>query len=206
MRTLAKREQADHIPRERFQRQAALLARRSVNARYDLEPSGQNHCCADKTFQGELMKTTFPKALFGCIALAGSVALVSGCGSAPGSAAAGMVAAERVVLTGASEVPPVATTAAGSGTVTIRPDHTVSVIIAVAGMTATAAHIHEGAAGANGPVIVPLTKTGDNTFAAPDGAKLTDSQYASYKAGNLYVNVHSAQYPGGEIRSQIKPN
>ena len=111
---------------------------------------------------------------------------------------------EKVVLTGLNEVPPVATTAAGSGTVTINPDRTVTVIIAVAGMTATAAHIHEGAPGTNGPVIVPLGKTGDNTFAAPDGAKLTESQYASYKAGNLYINVHSANHPSGEIRAQLK--
>jgi len=70
-------------------------------------------------------------------------------------------------------------------------------------MTATAAHIHEGAAGANGPVIVPFTKISDNVFVAPESARLTDAQYASYKAGNLYVNVHSAKNPGGEIRAQI---
>ena len=68
-------------------------------------------------------------------------------------------------------------------------------------MTATASHIHEGAPGTNGPVIVPFTKTGDNTFASAEGAKLTESQYASYKAGNLYVNVHSAAHPVGEIRA-----
>ena len=61
--------------------------------------------------------------------------------------------------------------------------------------------IHEGAAGANGPVIVPFTKTGDNTFTAPEGAKPTESQYASYRAGNLYVNVHSAKNPSGEVRA-----
>jgi hypothetical protein len=52
---------------------------------------------------------------------------------------------------------------------------------------------------------VPFTKTADNTFVAPDGAKLTDAQYDAYKAGGLYVNVHSAAYPGGEIRGQLKP-
>jgi hypothetical protein len=94
----------------------------------------------------------------------------------------------------------------GTATVTINPDRTVSVKVAVTGMTATASHIHEGAPGTNGPVIVPFTKTGDNTFASSDGAKLTESQYASYKAGNLYVNVHSAAHPVGELRAPIKGN
>jgi hypothetical protein len=113
---------------------------------------------------------------------------------------------QQIVLSGSNEVPAVTTSASGTGSVTINPDHTVTASITVTGMTPTASHIHEGAAGANGPVIVPFTKTGDNTFAAPAGAKLTDSQYASYKAGNLYVNVHSAQHPGGEIRAQLKGN
>jgi len=112
---------------------------------------------------------------------------------------------QTVTLSGANEVPPVTTSATGTATVTIRPDHTVSVTESVSGMTATASHIHQGAAGANGPVIVPFTKTGDNTFAAPDGAKLTDAQYDAFKAGSLYVNVHSAAHPGGEIRAQLKP-
>jgi hypothetical protein len=111
---------------------------------------------------------------------------------------------QTLTLSGANEVPPVASTASGSATVTINPDRSVAVKVSVSGMNATASHIHEGAAGANGPVIVPFTKTGDNTFASADGAKLTESQYAAYKAGNLYVNVHSAAHPGGEIRAQIK--
>ena len=118
----------------------------------------------------------------------------------------GMSSEQHVTLTGASEVPPVSTSASGSGTVTINPDRSVSVKISVTGMTATASHIHQGAAGTNGPVIVPFTKTGDNTFAAPEGAKLTEAQYAAYKAGDLYVNVHSAAHPGGEIRAQLKGN
>ena len=43
-------------------------------------------------------------------------------------------------------------------------------------------------------------------IAAAEGAKLTEAQYESYKAGKLYVNVHSARNPGGEIRGQLKGN
>jgi len=103
-------------------------------------------------------------------------------------------------------VPAVATSATGNATVDIKADRTVTASVTVTGMTATASHIHEGAAGTNGPVIVPFVKTGDNTFAAAEGAKLTEAQYESYKAGKLYVNVHSAKNPGGEIRGQLKGN
>jgi hypothetical protein len=113
---------------------------------------------------------------------------------------------QTLTLTGANEVPPVTTSATGTATVTINPDRSVAVKVNVSGMTATASHIHEGAPGTNGPVIVPFTKTGDNTFASSEGAKLTESQYASYKAGNLYVNVHSAAHPIGAIRAPIKGN
>src|SRR5450830_716780 len=67
------------------------------------------------------------------------------------------------------------------------------------------AHIHTGVAGANGPVIVGLTKNGDNGWTVPAGAKFSDEQYAAYLAGGLYVNVHSAAHPGGEIRGQLLP-
>jgi hypothetical protein len=111
---------------------------------------------------------------------------------------------EKVTLSGANEVPPVTTSATGTGTVKVTPERDVTAKVNVTGMTATAAHIHQGAAGTNGPVIVPFTKTGDNEFSAPAGAKMTETQYAAYKAGNTYVNVHSAKHPGGEIRAQLK--
>jgi hypothetical protein len=110
-----------------------------------------------------------------------------------------------VTLTGANEVPGNDSSAAGSGTVKVADDHSVTADITVTGMTATAAHIHQGAKGANGPVVVPFTKAGDNHFVSAPGAKLTDAQYEAYKAGNLYVNVHSAAHPGGEVRAQLAP-
>jgi hypothetical protein len=111
--------------------------------------------------------------------------------------------AEAVTLTGASEVPPVTSGAKGSGTVNVKADCTVTAKITVTGMTATAAHIHEGKAGANGGVAVPLAKTADNTFEAAPGAKMTDAQCAAYKAGGTYVNVHSEAHKGGEVRAQL---
>lgn len=135
------------------------------------------------------------------LAVVGALGIVAGCATQMGEP----MYTQTVALSGANEVPPVTTPASGTATVTIRPDHTVSVKVSATGMSATASHIHQGAASANGPVIVPFTKTADNTFVAPDGAKLTDAQYDAYKAGGLYVNVHSAAYPGGEIRGQLKP-
>lgn len=110
----------------------------------------------------------------------------------------------KVTLSGSQEVPPVTTSASGTGTVTVAPDLTVTVAISTTGITATAAHIHMAPAGQNGPVIVPFVRNGD-TWAAAPGAKLTEAQFAAFKAGNTYVNVHSAANPGGEIRAQIKP-
>lgn len=117
----------------------------------------------------------------------------------------------KVKLTGDQEVPPVKTAASGSGSFVISSDKSVSGSITTSGIEGTAAHIHDSNPGQtmcgakNGPVIVPLTKGPDNTWSAPAGAKLTDAQYASYRAGNLYVNVHSAANKGGEICAPLKP-
>lgn len=108
-----------------------------------------------------------------------------------------------ITLKGASEVPPVTTSAKGKGKITVLPDHTVSGSIKTTGIDSTMAHIHEAAIGKNGPPIITLEKTGNDSFVVPADAKLTDEQYTSYMAGNLYVNVHSAQHPNGEIRAQL---
>ena len=110
-----------------------------------------------------------------------------------------------VKLSGDQEVPPVKTSATGNGTLTVNDDKTVSGSVTTSGINGVAAHIHNGAPGKNGPVAVPLTKDGDNTWTVGPGAKLTDAQFADFKAGNLYVNVHSAAHKDGEIRGQLKP-
>ena len=111
----------------------------------------------------------------------------------------------KVMLSGDHEVPAVKTKATGSGTITVNADMSVSGSVTTTGIAGTGAHIHMGAAGKNGPVAVPLDKSGDNAWSVKAGAKLTDDQYKAYKAGDLYVNVHSAENKGGEIRGQLKP-
>ncbi len=112
-------------------------------------------------------------------------------------------AALNVALSGANEVPPVKTAATGKGTITVGDDGSVSGSVTTTGVQGLAAHIHTGAADKNGPVIIPLTKDGD-TYKVPAGAKLTPDQMKAFKAGELYVNVHSADNKGGEIRAQLK--
>ena len=95
-----------------------------------------------------------------------AIVFVTGC-SQMGARMDKAASAAGVTLTGAQEVPPVNTRASGVSSI----------------VNATAAHIHMAPAGQNGPVIIPLNKTGDNS----------------------YVYVHSAANPGGEIRLQLKP-
>jgi hypothetical protein len=116
----------------------------------------------------------------------------------PGSGAVG------VTLSGAEEVPPVSTSGSGSGSFRVAEDGTVSGSVTTKGVPGTMAHIHQGAKGQNGPVIVPLTKNGD-TYSVPAGRKLTADQLKAFKAGNTYVNVHTAKHKGGEVRGQLVP-
>ncbi|HJS38966.1 MAG TPA: CHRD domain-containing protein [Burkholderiales bacterium] len=145
------------------------------------------------------------KSTAGAWAVAAAIAL-AGCADMqskmpdwmPGSGAV------SVSLSGAEEVPPVKTSATGSGSFRVAEDGTITGSVTTKDVAGTAAHIHLGAKGRNGPVIVPLTKNGD-TYSVPAGRKLTESQLKAFKQGELYVNVHSARYKGGEVRAQIQP-
>lgn len=119
-------------------------------------------------------------------------------------------------LTGAQENPAVATAATGQGTAVISADGSaITYIVTYSGLSGTvnAAHIHPGAAGSNGGVILPLTvgpspMTGTLTAAdfAASGSVTTFAQaVAAIRAGTTYFNLHTSANPGGEIRGQIMP-
>jgi hypothetical protein len=108
-------------------------------------------------------------------------------------------------LSGNHEVPPVDTMAAGTASVSVMPDMSVGGSVTTSGIKASMAHIHIGKTGTNGPVIIPLTRSADNLWSVPAGSKLNEAQYQAYKAGELYINVHSPEHKGGEIRGQLQP-
>jgi hypothetical protein len=150
---------------------------------------------------GEIMKRTM-----GWLLAAAAALMLAACSGMRDTMPAWMPgsSAVNVKLTGAEEVPPVSTQGSGSGTFRVAEDGTVTGSVTTKGVPGMAAHIHQGAKGQNGPVIVPLTKSGD-TYSVPAGRKLTDAQVQAFKAGNLYVNVHTPANKGGEVRGQLQP-
>ncbi len=70
--------------------------------------------------------------------------------------------------------------------------------------TATAAHIHEGRPGQNGPVVVNLAPPADGSAA---GCVTADAQTVAEILADphdYYVNVHNAEHPGGAVRGQLR--
>lgn len=140
------------------------------------------------------------------VAAAAAALTLTGCAQVRGTLPAWVPGsnAVSVKLSGAEEVPPVNVAGSGSGSFRLAEDGTVTGSVTTKGVAGTAAHIHLGAKGRNGPVIVPLNKKGD-TYSVPVGRKLTASQVKAWKEGELYVNVHTARHKGGEVRGQIQP-
>lgn len=109
-------------------------------------------------------------------------------------------------LVGSSEVPPNPSGATGTGTLSVdTATRAMTATVTTAGIAGTDAHIHMGAVGVSGPIIFPLTQTAPGSGVWSTTATLTDAQLASLRAGDYYFNVHSAAYPAGEIRGQIRP-
>ena len=111
----------------------------------------------------------------------------------------------RDLLDGSQSVPAVETVATGVGYTTVNEDDgTITANVRTADITATAAHIHQGAAeeGA-GAIIIGLTQDGTDTDFWSATGTLSSSQLGAYKANETYFNIHSDAEPAGEIRSQI---
>lgn len=108
----------------------------------------------------------------------------------------------KATINGASEVPANASTATGTATLTFNTVTKVfSITVNYTGLTATNSHIHKGAAGVSGSVIFPFSPfTSPITYTS---AALDATQEADLNANLYYVNVHSAAFPGGEIRGQL---
>jgi len=112
-----------------------------------------------------------------------------------------------VTLNGASEVPPVTTTASGSASLTLVGNQLLYTVN-YSGLTgpAIASHIHGPApSGSNAPVIVPFVTPTGTSGSISGTTNLTPTQVAYLLSGQTYVNVHSTTNQGGEIRGQINP-
>ncbi|HEY0822357.1 MAG TPA: CHRD domain-containing protein [Ramlibacter sp.] len=110
-------------------------------------------------------------------------------------------------LTGAQEVPPVATTASGSADVRYNTGtNMLSWSVAHSGLSGpiTGAHIHGPAGpGQNAGVVIPFTNLNAATITGE--ARITPEQLAQLASGQWYVNLHTQRHPGGEIRGQLRP-
>ncbi|HUJ27978.1 MAG TPA: CHRD domain-containing protein [Myxococcales bacterium] len=141
---------------------------------------------------------------------AGMLATLAACGGSSSSFSAN--------LDGASEVPATGAAATAAAAITVNGS-TVSYKVTFSNLSGnpTMSHIHVGASGVNGGVAVPFSGlpastsgTFEGTFAAADvlaagavGAGSLDDLMAQMRAGNTYVNIHTAAHPGGEIRGQL---
>lgn len=114
-----------------------------------------------------------------------------------------------VPINGSQEVPPVATAGTGLGDITVNTaTGAISGTVSFTGLSTatTAGHIHVGAAGVNGPVIVPLVGglgVTAGTMSVPPGSVLLADQLAALRTNGLYINIHTSANLGGEIRGQI---
>jgi len=115
-------------------------------------------------------------------------------------------------LDGAHEVPAHVTNGTGTGVVIVTDEATGAAKISLdfSGLTspANAAHIHGPAPeGVNAPVLFPITVPASTKGTANDvNITMTPTQLQQLKDGLFYFNVHSTNFPNGEIRGQIKFN
>jgi hypothetical protein len=110
-------------------------------------------------------------------------------------------------LSGRQEVPPVMTDAAGTSALTLELDSLqFNFHVNTTNLDhASDAHIHDGFAGTNGPVLVPLQQDPMDPAHWSASGLWEQEELEKLMAGALYVNVHSPEHPPGEIRAQLEP-
>jgi hypothetical protein len=110
----------------------------------------------------------------------------------------------NIEINGKEEVPPNNSTA--SGTFDGTYDKTTKILtytLEFSGITPTNMHFHNAEKGENGPVAIPI---GEAPYTSPiEGTtpELTPEQETQLLEGNWYVNIHSEEFPPGEIRGQL---
>ena len=148
----------------------------------------------------------FSARAFALAAITAAALIIASCSALPSNAAANTVTL-KATLTGAAEgSQPGNPNGSGSATIALNDTaQTVCYSITVSGIgQATAAHIHKGAAGQSGPIVVPLgaptngSAQGCTNNVNPDTIRAIEQNPAGY-----YVNVHTAAYPNGAIRGQL---
>ena len=109
----------------------------------------------------------------------------------------------KATLSGASEVPPIQSTATGAALLTYNTGtKTFTVDVTYSGLTPSAGHIHKGAVGTSGSVVYAFPSPISSPIRYISIA-LTAEQEASLIGGLNYVNLHTGAFPGGEIRGQL---
>lgn len=110
-------------------------------------------------------------------------------------------------LSSAQEVPTNASTGTGYARVVLNESAlTVTWTVVFTGLSSnqTASHIHGPAAvGANAGVLINFPAVGGTAGTLTGTAAITATQIANMRAGNTYVNIHSTNFAGGEIRGQL---
>jgi hypothetical protein len=109
-------------------------------------------------------------------------------------------------LNGAQEVPANGTAATGTATATLNANGSVTYSVTVAGMSGTAAHFHLAPFGSGVPGGIEVILSGGPTTWAGTSLPLSPGQIEALQTRQWYVNVHSAAFPGGQIRGQLTPS
>jgi hypothetical protein len=118
-----------------------------------------------------------------------------------------IVMSANVQLLGTNEVPSITTTTKGNAYLRLTSDKVLYSTVTLSNVepndVMTAAHIHKGKPGVNGPIFITLVNY-PSEFGVTKRTVVTDAQYNSLLSDTLYINAHSALFPGGKIRGQLR--